>query len=439
MKIEWNQTENIISVGEAKFTSFTNFNNALGFAHHIFAENKIELVELTAHKVAVRDKTPRMLKGDWGIADDPTYKYLYTYQQRYKAIGDKLGCSLAVFYKNFQKLQRKAFIVPVYPIYKNLSEYQPWKLRKGNSWNTKLLDDIYKKRDKLQPVMDDGLKHLLPLVCTLNRTPQELRKIFKKDWKVLANNSLYKNKKLMKTVVHNLFDMDHKDVVKTQETIDRYKTNISLNLPTSLIQYLYLGYSHKALKWAENFLKGTWSKEKIITDSLRMFQDMERMAEELSVKTDSKWTPRRVKEEHDRMSKEITARKYSKDVFDSVKDIPCKALKAGEYVATLLDSAFLIADEGNSMGHCVAGYADQVRQGDYLVYSVTKDGERSSTIGINKRQTSFDVIGSHPETRTYWYLQQQYGRYNAHVKDEEERKLAAALVGLLNKQSLTEV
>jgi len=439
MKIEYNQEKNVITVGKAEFSSFTNFDNALQFAYSIFDSNSISIMEMKDYKVAERKKSSEVsIIYDLG---GPTYKYLYTQQQRYKAIGDVLGCSLSVFYKNFQALQRKAFIVPVYGIYQKLSDHTPWRKRKGNKWNTVLLDEIYAKKDKLFPVYEDGLHPLLPLVCTLNRTPQELRALLKGNWKVLANNSLHKNKKISLCLNKNALDADAKDSEEWQKKKrERAMEVLCTDLPTSLIEYLsHQYYSQNSLKYAKLNLRGNWGKKEIIQKELRTFMDAERMAEDLGEKVNVKWSARRLKEEHDRMSKEITARKYSKDVFDSVKDVSVKSLNVGEYTATLLDSAFAVADEGNSMGHCVAGYADSVRQGNYLVYSVTKAGERSSTIGLQKGNGySYhnQLTGKTNVDVAEWKMQQQYGRYNALVKDQDEKNLANNIVKLLNEKKL---
>lgn len=418
MKIEYDEQSSVIRVGKAEFTQFTNFDNALSFAHHIFSVNGVSLRELDQPYVLCKADS------EWGEARK---KYLFSHKERYKAIGDKLGCSLSVFHKNFQALQRKAFIVPVYDIYQKLSDHYPRRKFKGNKWNTDLLNRIYEVKDKLLPVHQDGLNNLLPLVYKLNRTPQELRKELKSGWKVLAKNSLNKNKKLIRCVRNGALDFTHDDENYRAEMVEKTISQLTLNLPTSLIQYQYLGYSHEALKYAEYNLRGKWNDKKFMYDELRMFQDTMRMSEQLGEKVNPKWTPRRMKEEHDRMSKEITARKYSKDKFESTKNIPVKSLKLGDYTATLLESAFDIADEGDSMGHCVAGYADSVRTSNYLVYSVTKDGKRSSTVGI----TNYVKHESYKGPK--YSLQQQYGKYNASVKDMDEQKLGQMIVEELNK------
>lgn len=389
MKIEWNKENNTISVGKAVFSSYKRFINSAAWAKYVLQANGLPS-ELST--------------------------YAKNRKEANKVASDALGCSRAVLFRHFNALQLKVFVAPIYDILKKVAFS-----RKG--FDTNILTKINNNRNMIEQVYKDGLYNILPIVVESENSPQYLKKNLKGAWKIIANNSLNKNKSLAKAV-RGLSDLSRMQAIA--------------GIPTTVLQN-FKQASADEMHWIANHFKGKWNKPAEVNRQAQLFRDARYMANQLAQDVNPNWTPRRLKEEHDRMCKEITARKYSKDVFDSVKDIPCKALKSGEYVATLLDSAFLIADEGNSMGHCVAGYADQVRQGDYLVYSVTKDGERSSTIGINKRQTSFDVIGSHPETRTYWYLQQQYGRYNAHVKDEEERKLAAALVGLLNKQSLTEV
>lgn len=55
--------------------------------------------------------------------------------------------------------------------------------------------------------------------------------------------------------------------------------------------------------------------------------------------------------------------------------------------AKLLTTPAQMIEEGRSQHHCVASYIPNVEEGDYLVYSITKNGERYSTFGMTRDVT----------------------------------------------------
>lgn len=386
MKIEWDQENNIIRVGDAVFSSYRRFANSASWANKVLEAN---------------NKNIRL------------NEYAKNQKEANKQASEALGCSRAVLYKHFNALQLKVFVAPVYDILKNVGFS-----RRG--FNTECLRKIHKHKDILEEVYNDKLYNILPIVCETGKSPKELKQEMKQAWKSISKNSLNKNKALVKACKG----------YETERLVELH------DLPTTVLKNFF-SCRPEVQRYIATHFKGKWNKVGNLNGDIRLFGDACYLADQLGESVDWKWTPRRVKEEHDRMSKEITAKKYSKDVFKSVEDISCKALKSGDYTAILLDNAFAIADEGNNMGHCVVGYSDSVRDGKYLVYSVTKNSERSSTIGIYLRD-SYKYInnntGASKLEEPIWMLQQQYGRYNALVVDEEERQLAQILVGMLNKK-----
>lgn len=373
LKIEWDQQKNVVSVGKAEFTSYISFKNSASWAGYILSQNGM-------------------------------HEQVYNTKQRNKEIADMLGCSRSVLYKHFNKLQAKAFIAPIYDVLKKVSKYQG-----GQRWDGNIIRKVNESKDILLQTYEDKLYNILPIIALTGKSPKELKQEYKGVWKIISKNSLNKNKALVKAG-------------------SKYHANISslAHLPTTILEK-FSNNNAVVMEYIANNFKGQWNKP--LANETRIAKDAVYLAEQLGVTVDPKWTPRRMKEEHDKMSQNITAKKYSKDVFDSVKDVSIKAFEHEGYVATLLDNAFAIAEEGNAMGHCVAGYSGSVARGAYLVYSVMKDGERSSTIGINRR-----AISLAKKEYGQWYLEQQYGKYNTSVKDEEERKLAEIIVGMLNKE-----
>ena len=88
------------------------------------------------------------------------------------------------------------------------------------------------------------------------------------------------------------------------------------------------------------------------------------------------------------------------------------------------------------MHHCVGGYASSVAQGNYLVYSVTKGGKRSSTIAF-RQQGILDQSGSGKVIQNYtWTFNQHYGYCNAYIEDVHEAELKEVILSQLNQKVL---
>jgi hypothetical protein len=299
-------------------------------------------------------------------------------------------------------LAYKKFVVP-YKKYLAKVDYSPGKIKAQS------LSSIRKNLGVVEQVYNDGLHNILPIVARTGKTPSELKAELKGKWKVIAKNSNNKNRYLAKFPEQFYGDV--------------------CDLPTTVLKNRSLHYQvvPDELRYIAMHYKGSWSNKKVVSDAGHLFRDTKRMADQLGLHVDVRWTPRRMKEEHDKMFSELNARRYPKTQFESTKNILVKEFNAGEYSAHLLESAFDIAEEGNSMGHCVAGYSGSVRDGEYLVYSVRKGGERSSTLGIH--------IGEWGKDKTPYYMfNQHYAKYNRRVTDETEASIPQKILDLLNNK-----
>lgn len=390
MKIEFIPEQSKILVGKAEITHFCHFKNARAWAREMLRQNDIWFKQEEGESIKEMDKR----------------------------LGDEFGCSISTLYKHFNKLQKKAFIVPVYHLYKYVNDFNGF--RKFANSNT--LMHLNKNKEILDPIYKDGLYNLLPVANKLGASPQELKKAFGSNWKTIANNSCNKNKLLAK----HLYWINYP---KDEPRLQTYcKELVKLNIPTTVLKH-YGGTASKCLQFITENFKGQWNKTDKMRDWIHIVSDTDRLARQLGQPFNIKWSPRRMKEEHDRMARELNARKYSPDSFEWTKELPHRIEHEG-FVATLLDSRLLIVEEGTAMGHCVASYADYSAEGDYLVYSVTKDGERSSTIGIHKRGTyDKDKVKNDP-----WVVQQHYGRFNASLKDEAEKEIGKLVIEALNRE-----
>lgn len=409
MRMDWDKDKNQITIGKAVFSSYMNFKNSQAFAREVFRLNDIPYPSRGAGWLTVERGDYESLD-DLGISD-----YIQSYvaeevpckplQKVNKEVGDILGCSYATLYRHFQKLQFKAFVAPVYHLYKYVNTWQ----HKRGIIVKDTLERVWQRKDILEPVYKDGLYNLLPIVAETGLTPQELKKELKGGWKIVAGNSR----------TRNIY------IARGARSRRSGLTWLTTKAPTTLIQH-GIPIDKPGTEYLASNFKGHWKDRRKMFDELRMFTDTEMLAGQLGIQTSIKptWTPRRLKEEHDRLAKLVNQKRFSPEKYESLRGFPVERFEHEGYVATLLDSALLIAEEGSDMGHCVAGYTSCVKSGTYLVYSVSKDGQKSSTIGINRLEGSPQRV----------VVQQHYGKYNAHLKDENEKALARLLELEINNQ-----
>ena len=107
----------------------------------------------------------------------------------------------------------------------------------------------------------------------------------------------------------------------------------------------------------------------VIRDALRMMHASQIDAPD--------WSPRRWREEHDRLARESARRAASPKPF-----IEPWSMSYGDYTATLLVSPADIAEEGAVMRHCVASYAADAKAGDCRI--VRMDGAYRGTLEVTR-------------------------------------------------------
>lgn len=374
MKLQWNEETRVISIGDFKTDKYISFT----------------LKEWTS---AVLRENKKILS-TWPAKDF------------YKDATEFLECTPSVLYKIFNKLQYKHFVVP-YLEYVNKIGFN----KRGVDPIT--LSKIVKSKDLLDQVKEDNLINLIPFVCKYNKSPAELKVMFGKHWKKIANNSLHKNKYLL-----NYKEAGEYAEFPTTLLMQRDLTRSSVNL----MKHLTLYY------------KGKWRDISKNKEVIHLFRDTERLALSLDKAVNPSWTPRRLKEEHDRMTKEVNARMYPKENYEVIKGIQTTELTYQDLVAVLIKSPYDLAEEGTSMGHCVASYDYQVKEGSYLVYSVRdKDMKRLSTIGVSIDKYGVNIIYPEMYGKTIFSKHQHYGKYNSIVTCEKQKAIAEQLIVLLNK------
>jgi hypothetical protein len=113
-------------------------------------------------------------------------------------------------------------------------------------------------------------------------------------------------------------------------------------------------------------LKEEWLKN---TNTLNLFHDSLRLAKIMDKKVSCSWSTRRLKEEHDKWSKELTDIIFidgERDLRIDETFIEFSKLSGYEMLLTTKDMAY----EGKKQNHCVASYVNKVEQGNCAIYRV---------------------------------------------------------------------
>ena len=297
----------------------------------------------------------------------------------------------------------------------------------GGKLNSQRIQRIWEHLDVIREVQEDGLDNLEPFAAILGKNPQQMREaVGKAAWKQLCKNSRTRNTYLASALLRGGFD--------SVKTINSF--------PSWVLKQGYRGhipFDDTGLWVLEQFKPGEARNMRRSGQFLgfrRMIMersDTKRMANELGLKFSEKWDYPTIHKKHEEYTKLIEERRFSKDVFDWAKDFKLKGLTHGDFEATLLDNAYVIAEEGRMMHHCVASYADASRSGDYLVYSILRKGERYSTLGIRVGLERINLVGGATLVVGGKYrLNQHYKACNKPVDNEEANELAEILITKLN-------
>lgn len=326
-----------------------------------------------------------------------------------KARCDEFGTSFIAEYKHFMRLQYKAFVSDIPKIVTN-NYIKVWYKDKNLPHRIipYKLNIVCSNIEAINQTIKDGNSHILPFVVFTGKTTEDLKKEYGKGlWKRLCKNSHYRNK-----------------VIEESHAV-----SVMVNYPTSVIKmvnrisgcwHINAEFKKELADWYTKYFKGKWTTmtHGDIIDIYNCVINTKQMAEQLGYKFNLNMNYDSLKQLHDKYAKAIRDRQYSSEPFDWLKDIP-KQLNEGDYSIVLLDNPRSIREEGDVMKHCVASYINLVVRKEYLVYSVMKNGERVSTVGYYKRN---DV----------WEIQQQYGKCNSRIQDDEEKFIALEMLVKIN-------
>ncbi len=271
----------------------------------------------------------------------------------------------------------------------------------------------------LQQCRKDGIANVIPIVAYFGKSPQELKKsLGEQAWKKLCKNSYSRNRLLFLKSNHRVTPVDWNTVPST-----------ILKGRTHWIPEVY----EWLIKTQKVPLKN-YSKDYNIQREVGLYTDTQRMCIGAGETFNPNWSKRRMKEEHDRLSRmqqEIAnrmaaeynveyAKLLEKDFRELHKGLETVRFDSG-VVATPLVNMQQVQEEGSKMHHCVGSYASMCAKGEYLVWRLTR-GDVETTLGIDVHHGKYS-------------FDQHYGHCNAIVEDQDLKDAAESVVKMLNEKN----
>lgn len=331
-----------------------------------------------------------------------------------KEFTKKYGMTPTTFSKMHNKLVTDLWIDPVRELSKRLCF--------DNSRRPKeyLMHKLHDNLPAIKQAQEDGIDNVIPLLMATGSSPEQLKKDLGKSlWKSLCKNSFTRNSHIAKLVMR----LPH-----------YYGNNLKLlnSFPSKYLKKggrFYLDFTEASL-WVvnNNLYDNTYdSPYRRHSGFIHLYGDTETMSKQLGKPFNKSWTLAQMERKHEEYTQLVNLRKFSPERLDSLEGIKVVEGSLNGYEYKLLDSRLLIANEGSEMRHCVASYIERVVSGRYLVYSITKEGKRSSTLGI-------DIFQQDIGKPSKYLLNQHYGFANKCIEDENEKEVAELIIKELNKE-----
>jgi len=175
-----------------------------------------------------------------------------------------------------------------------------------------------------------------------------------------------------------LFSLDK--ALKYEYKVPSPTAKLLYTIKTNNVQANYLRYYIEYLDNVEN-LHNT-----LPTYAFSVFYDTVKMAKTLNRKVNCSWSVKRLKEEHDNWSKEITDIVFTEgDRLMNVGDIFIKFGNASDFKLLMTTKEMNI--EGRKNNHCVATYVTRVDNGNCGIYSIDGYTLELSTKWVNNHTT----------------------------------------------------
>lgn len=311
----------------------------------------------------------------------------------------------------------------------------------------------------------DGTENIIPLVALFGMDAKGLRELFGKNpWKKVVKNSYSRNRLIF------INCMKQPNMVGVDEYSNRVRLknfNFFNEFPSTLLTSRYVTSMYAPWWMFDLAFKESKQPLRVMKKgrhedggceptyaALMMLCDTNSMALRLNQPFDEKWSMRRFREEHQRLTllerdqQELRRASYDKEYAKKLK-INFKDLhkwldvvRVGDCVGTPLLNMQEVIDEGKKQGHCVGGYAEFCAQGGYVVYSLEKNGVKS-TLGIVftsefKRVIREDGLVTMQTKKRGYIPQQHYLAYNQPVTDADMLECAQEIVRELNERNRNE-
>lgn len=303
-------------------------------------------------------------------------------------------------------------------VHKQFPEW--YKLCRTTSWTPMGNRFEYLETEELlQQCRKDGIANVIPIVAYFGKSPQELKKsLGEQAWKKLCKNSYSRNRLLFLKSTSRVTPVDW-DAVPS--TILKGRTQWTPEVYEWLI------------KTQDCHLKSITTDYNIQREA-SYYLDTKRMCIDAGEAFNPNWSKRRMKEEHDRLSRiqqEIANRRaaehdaeYAKLLEKDFRELHCGLTPVhfdSGVVATPLVNMQQVQGEGSKMHHCVGSYANMCAKGTYLVWHLTK-GSVETTLGISVYKGEYK-------------FSQHYGHCNAIIEDQDLKDAAVFIVNMLNEQN----
>lgn len=312
-------------------------------------------------------------------------------------------------------------------VYKQFPEW--YKLCRTTSWiPVGNRFEYLETEELLQQCRKDGIANIIPIVAYYGKSPQELKKFLgEREWKKLCKNSYSRNRLLF---------------LKSNST----GTPVDWNAMPSTILKSKMYLEPEVYLWlirTQDIPLKNYPKNPNIQREARIYIDTQLMCRYAGETFNPNWSKRRMKEEHDRLSRmqqEIANRRQAERNAEYAKLLKVdfrelhKGLEVMEFdsgvVAVPLVNMQQVQEEGSKMHHCVGSYASMCARGEYLVWHLTK-GSVETTLGITAQHENYIIAMS----KDKYNLQQHYGFCNAAVEDEDLKDAAKSVVKMLNEKN----
>lgn len=315
--------------------------------------------------------------------------------------------------KRFHYAMYKVWIEPV-PSNLRYLLYADFNPKKRAIYHRGHVEKIWERDGQIMQMVEDGQENLIPLLFYLG----DALKIRSDD------------KDFIKKLISFMGKAEWKKACKSSRTKNLYVANAYLKMIMSSITYSnpsgkkyktsFYSLRSGCLKQMGNFSYKTEFTAAKIAPTVKDFNyakhiifDTERMARYLGAPSvDYNWSYKRFLEEHDRLTKLIQQKTFSPEPFENEFSVDIEG-----YTFELLNSAYLIVEEGSIQGHCVGSYSDMCKKGLYKVFKV--DGKERATLGVNvRRQLCTNPINT---GETFLEFSQAYGKFNSRISPELDK------------------